>query len=87
MFTSPHLISANERLKINGKPISYSRFAHYFWTVYDKLKSQQETANDMPSYFRMLTVMAFHAFLEEQVDVAVVEVGVGGQYDCTNVLP
>ncbi|OMH83052.1 Folylpolyglutamate synthase, mitochondrial [Zancudomyces culisetae] len=40
----------------------------------------------MPSYFRFLTVMAFHVFLREKVDVAVLEVGIGGEYDCTNVI-
>ena len=40
----------------------------------------------MPAYFVFLTVMAFRVFLEEQVDVAVVEVGIGGELDCTNIL-
>lgn len=38
----------------------------------------------MPAYFKFLTVMAFHVFLREKVDVAVIEVGIGGEYDCTN---
>jgi len=38
----------------------------------------------MPAYFKFLTVMAFHVFLKEEVDVAIVEVGIGGEYDCTN---
>jgi folylpolyglutamate synthase len=41
----------------------------------------------MPAYFRILTLVAFRTFLLEEVDVAVVEVGIGGEYDCTNVLP
>jgi folylpolyglutamate synthase len=40
----------------------------------------------MPSYFKFLTVMAFSVFLSEKVDVAIVEVGIGGEYDCTNIL-
>jgi folylpolyglutamate synthase len=40
----------------------------------------------MPAYFKFLTLMAFHVFIEEQVDVAILEVGIGGEYDCTNVI-
>ena len=42
---------------------------------------------NMPTYFNFLTVMAIHTFIKEEVDVAVVEVGIGGEYDCTNVIP
>lgn len=41
----------------------------------------------MPPYFAFLTLMAFRVFLEEKVDVAIVEVGIGGERDCTNILP
>lgn len=41
---------------------------------------------DMPIYFRFLTVLAFNIFVKEKVDVAVIEVGIGGEYDCTNIL-
>ncbi|CAG0916437.1 unnamed protein product [Notodromas monacha] len=87
MFTSPHLISVNERIKIDGIPLTKGRFAEYFWHVYNALDAAKEGDEDMPSYFRMLTVLAFSVFLKENVDVAVIEVGVGGEYDCTNVLP
>lgn len=40
----------------------------------------------MPAYFKFLTIMAFHIFLEELVDVAIIEVGIGGEYDCTNII-
>lgn len=40
----------------------------------------------MPLYFRFLTILAFHIFLAEKVDVAILEVGIGGEYDCTNVV-
>lgn len=40
----------------------------------------------MPPYFTFLTIMAFKVFVEEKVDVAIIEVGIGGEYDCTNVL-
>lgn len=53
------------------------------------LRASQDKTVDltMPAYFNFLTVMAIHAFLEEGVDVAVLEVGIGGEYDCTNVIP
>lgn len=40
----------------------------------------------MPPYFKFLTLMAFHVFHEEKVDVAIIEVGIGGRYDCTNII-
>lgn len=47
---------------------------------------QQQHEGDMPPYFKFITIMAFQVFIEMKVDVAVIEVGVGGQYDCTNVI-
>jgi folylpolyglutamate synthase len=69
-----------------GRPISQNDFAKYFWKVYKALFDAKESADDMPAYFKFLTLMAFHVFLDEKVDVAIVEVGIGGQYDCTNIL-
>ncbi|KHJ81972.1 hypothetical protein OESDEN_18338 [Oesophagostomum dentatum] len=83
-FRSPHLIRARERIRINGKPISETLFANHFFTVYNKLK--KECPEDMPPYFKFLTLLSFHVFLQESVDVAIVEVGIGGEYDVTNVV-
>lgn len=47
---------------------------------------QQESHDDMPLYFRYMTLMAIHVFLEKKVDVAIFEVGIGGEHDCTNVV-
>ncbi|CAI4221706.1 unnamed protein product [Auanema sp. JU1783] len=84
LYTSPHLIHARERIRINSQPISEETFAKHFFDVYDKLS--QDTDVQMPAYFKFLTLMAFHVFLEEKVDVAIIEVGIGGTYDCTNVI-
>uniref|UniRef100_G3MKH4 Folylpolyglutamate synthase n=1 Tax=Amblyomma maculatum TaxID=34609 RepID=G3MKH4_AMBMU len=84
LYTSPHLVAVRERIRINGKPLSEDVFAKYFWDVYNDLKVK-EGAN-MPAYFHFLTVMAFKVFVKEKVDVLVLEVGVGGEYDCTNVI-
>ncbi|RWS19676.1 folylpolyglutamate synthase-like isoform X3, partial [Leptotrombidium deliense] len=87
LYTSPHLVEVRERIRINGLPISREMFSSYFWNVYNTLKNNEVTANDMPAYFAFLTVLAFKTFIEEKVDVAVIEVGVGGAFDQTNVVP
>lgn len=85
-YSSPHLVAVRERIQINGQPLSQHDFARYFWRVYNSLPGLMKKENDMPSYFKFLTVMAFSVFLSEKVDVAIVEVGIGGEYDCTNIL-
>ncbi|NXA54769.1 FOLC protein, partial [Nothocercus julius] len=85
--SSPHLVQVRERIRINGQPISKEQFSKYFWLVYNRLQETKDAARaSMPAYFRFLTIMAFHVFLQEQVDLAVVEVGIGGAYDCTNII-
>ncbi|KAJ1802249.1 Folylpolyglutamate synthetase [Coemansia sp. RSA 2523] len=93
LFTSPHLIQVRERIQINGQPISQLDFAKYFYETFDALRSPHPPLRkvsvdspSMPMYFRFLTLMAYHTFLREQVDVAIMEVGVGGEYDSTNVV-
>ncbi|GAB1597943.1 folylpolyglutamate synthase, mitochondrial-like [Argonauta hians] len=82
-FSSPHLIEVRERIRINGVSLSKEDFTNYFWICYDQLleKNQQ-----MPSYFQFLTLMGFYVFHKKKVDVAVIEVGLGGLYDCTNII-
>ncbi|XP_068770448.1 folylpolyglutamate synthase, mitochondrial isoform X4 [Struthio camelus] len=86
-YSSPHLVQVRERIRINGQPISKELFSKYFWLVYNRLEETKDPERgSMPAYFRFLTVMAFHVFLQEKVDLAVVEVGIGGAYDCTNII-
>ncbi|XP_047367215.1 folylpolyglutamate synthase, mitochondrial-like isoform X3 [Vespa velutina] len=85
-FSSPHLITVRERLRINGSPISETDFAYYFWKVYNKLDNTKEFESDIPMYFKFLTVLMFNVFLYENIDVAIIEVGIGGEYDCTNIV-
>ncbi|XP_013368622.1 PREDICTED: folylpolyglutamate synthase, mitochondrial isoform X2 [Chinchilla lanigera] len=86
-FSSPHLVQVRERIRINGQPISRELFTKHFWRLYHQLeKTKDGSCVSMPSYFRFLTLMAFHVFLQEKVDLAVVEVGIGGAYDCTNIV-
>ncbi|XP_067636246.1 folylpolyglutamate synthase, mitochondrial isoform X2 [Eurosta solidaginis] len=85
-FSSPHLISVTERLRISGQPISKQKFVRAFKRVYNRLHSQKQYEDDMPAYFKFLTILSFHIFLEEQVQVIIMEVGIGGELDCTNVI-
>ncbi|KAJ1133636.1 hypothetical protein NDU88_000115 [Pleurodeles waltl] len=86
-YSSPHLVQVRERIRINGQPIGKELFSKYFWEVYNRLEETQDPCHaTMPAYFRFLTILAFHVFLQEKVDLAVVEVGIGGAYDCTNII-
>ena len=78
LFTSPHLESYCERLKINGKNISESDFAAVLNTI--------KKCNVQATQFEVLTAAAFEYFSRQSVDIAVIEVGLGGLYDSTNVI-
>jgi dihydrofolate synthase / folylpolyglutamate synthase len=84
-YTSPHLESMLERIALDGEPLS----AEQFVAAYDEIAPYVElvdSRNDIPlSYFEVLTGMAYAAFADAPVDVAVVEVGMGGSWDATNV--
>jgi dihydrofolate synthase/folylpolyglutamate synthase len=88
-FTSPHLTSVTERIAIDGEPISPDRFVEVWQDVapYVHMVDQRSQAGGGPrlSFFEVLTVMAFAAFADAPVDVAVIEVGMGGVWDATNV--
>ncbi|KAG8228631.1 hypothetical protein J437_LFUL008282 [Ladona fulva] len=86
LYTSPHLVEVRERIQLNGKPISQELFAFHFWDVYNALMEKRDHEHDMPPYFKFLTVLAFNVFIKEGVDVAIIEVGIGGEYDCTNII-
>ncbi|KAF7654675.1 hypothetical protein LDENG_00066690 [Lucifuga dentata] len=84
---SPHLVHVRERIRINGRPISKQLFTKYFWEAYERLEDTKELhGGHMPFYFQFLTLLAFHVFLQERVDLAVIEVGIGGEFDCTNII-
>ena len=86
LFTSPHLVSVTERIKLRGSSISKQLFNDYFWEVYDALQGKKDNDLDLPSYFKFLQIMAFYIFVKENVEVAIVEVGIGGEYDSTNII-
>ncbi|XP_061343516.1 folylpolyglutamate synthase-like isoform X2 [Gastrolobium bilobum] len=85
LFTSPHLIDIRERFRLDGMEICEEKFLAYFWWCYDRLKEKTDENVPMPPYFRFLALLAFKIFAAEQVDVAIMEVGLGGKYDATNV--
>jgi dihydrofolate synthase/folylpolyglutamate synthase len=85
-YTSPHLETVRERISIEAEPISEARFVEVYQEV-APLASFLDSRSDEPlTYFDMTTAMAFAAFADAPVDVAVVEVGLGGAEDSTNVL-
>ncbi len=85
-YTSPHLHSVRERIVLDGLPIDAARFAD----VHARLRPMVEevdAANDTPlSFFEVVTAMAFVAFAEADLDAVVLEVGMGGTWDATNVV-
>ncbi|HEY3767870.1 MAG TPA: folylpolyglutamate synthase/dihydrofolate synthase family protein [Candidatus Angelobacter sp.] len=88
LYTSPHLLRVNERIQINQEPISDAEFA----VIYDRVEGcahQLVERGELPwhaSFFEMLTAMAFEYFASAGVDLAVLEVGLGGRLDATNIV-
>ncbi|PGH14055.1 hypothetical protein AJ80_06059 [Polytolypa hystricis UAMH7299] len=93
LYTSPHLRFVRERIQINSAPLSEADFAKYFFETWDRLEASAKAVGmapddpaSKPVYFRFLTLMAFHAYISEGVDAAIIECGIGGEYDSTNIL-
>jgi len=89
-FTSPHLTSVTERIAVDGEPLTQERFVEVFEDVAPYIgvadRESQERGGPPLSFFEVLTVMAFAAFADAPVDVAIIEVGMGGRWDSTNVV-
>jgi dihydrofolate synthase/folylpolyglutamate synthase len=80
LYTSPHLVDFRERIRVNGVPVSKEY-------VIDFVKQERNFFEPLhPSFFELTTAMAFKYFAEQKVDVAVIEVGLGGRLDCTNII-
>ena len=88
LFTSPHLTEPTERIQIDGRPISAERFAHAFDRVHAAVEQLLAAgAIDLhTTYFETVTAMALDVFAEEAVEMVVLEVGLGGRLDATNVV-
>ena len=88
LYTSPHLLRINERIRISGTAITDDDFAGIHDLV-DRTAERLVTENELPwhpSFFEMLTAIAFEYFAREKVEIAVLEVGMGGRLDATNVV-
>ena len=80
LYTSPHLVDFRERIRVNGHPISEQR-------VIDFVEQERVFFEPLnPSFFELTTALALLYFKEQQVDVAIIEVGLGGRLDCTNII-
>ena len=80
LYTSPHLVDFRERIRVNGTPIGKDY-------VVDFVRDHRAFFEPLhPSFFELTTALAFKYFAEQQVDIAVIEVGLGGRLDCTNII-
>lgn len=86
MYTSPHVLRYNERMQINGEEISNERVMGYINKVRPIAERMGEDPTKHPTFFEFTTAMGFSYFADENVDIAVVEVGMGGRLDATNVI-
>ena len=87
LYTSPHLIEVNERIQINREPISHVEFVEMYQRVEDAVQ-QLLSRGELPwhpSFFEMITAMMFEYFASSGVELAVLEVGMGGRLDATNI--
>src|SRR5947199_5025903 len=84
-FTSPHLVSIRERIVVDGAPVSAERFVEAYDEILPYVRLVDGHHPAAMSFFEVLTGMAFAIFADTPVDVVVLEVGVGGRLDCTNV--
>lgn len=80
LYTSPHLIDFRERIRVDGVPAS----KEYVIDFVERHRSFFEPLQ--PSFFELTTAMAFNYFAEQEVDIAIIEVGLGGRLDCTNII-
>jgi folylpolyglutamate synthase len=96
-YTSPHLVSPRERIAIDGEPVSQELFTKYFFELWDRFTQAAvqdgtdpalaEGPSSKPFYFRFLTILAWHIFIQQGIPNVVMEVGIGGEYDATNIMP
>ena len=89
LFTSPHLVDPTERIHLSGEPITHQRFVATWQDIepyVQMVDDRSASGGDIPmSTFELLTALAYAAFADAPIDVAVIEVGMGGRWDATNV--
>ncbi|MFA5554347.1 MAG: folylpolyglutamate synthase/dihydrofolate synthase family protein [Phycisphaerae bacterium] len=84
LYTSPHVLDLHERITVNSKMISRSEMLSLLNRIYAPVEKLSK--NDPPSFFEIMTAIAFMYFVDEQIDIAVIETGMGGRLDSTNVI-
>lgn len=94
LYSSPHLILPEERIRINSKPLDGNLFAKYFFEVYDLLPQlatpydpNKDVISRGPRYLQLWALLGLHVFIRERVDCTIFETHHGGEYDATNVVP
>jgi len=86
LYTSPHLVSFGERLQIGGEEVPPHKWEDVLSVIKTALDSSKRLKEDPPTYFELITAAAFMIIADEAVDIAVVEAGLGGRLDATNIL-
>ena len=84
LYTSPHLVRLTERIKVDGREVDPVRFAECFTEVVETVRTLDLESH--PTFFEMITATAFRVFAREQIELAVLEIGMGGRLDSTNVV-
>lgn len=87
LFTSPYLVDFRERIRVNGELISQEELISCYETVMEEERRLEQAGYEPINEFELVTALGFVAFARAQVDYAVVEVGLGGRWDATNILP
>ncbi len=88
LYTSPHLVRLGERIQVNRRPLSDAEIAGYVREMRAVADAREQAlgADEHPSYFEFMTAMAFLHFARQRCDIAVLEVGLGGRLDATNIV-
>jgi dihydrofolate synthase/folylpolyglutamate synthase len=86
LFTSPHLETVRERIAVNGKLISANQFAQTLSEIMPLIEKAEASVDEPLTYFEVVTAIAYRYFQREGIDVAVLEAGMGGRWDATNVV-
>jgi dihydrofolate synthase/folylpolyglutamate synthase len=87
LYTSPHLINFTERFRINGVEMSPDKLDDYIWLMEEKAAEVERCTGKRPAtFFEISTAIAFQYFADQEVDIAIIETGMGGRWDATNVV-
>ena len=84
VYTSPELNDVRERIRVDGRKVPKKRVTEFVETIQPYLSERSD--EERPTYFEVLTALAFHHFRQASVDIAILEVGIGGRYDATSVI-